>query len=144
MLGDMVISAYTNFHSTIGDAVSNAIVAGGGSSSTGGDKSWSIEQLLKNATKKAQSWGYLAIAVVGMVGLVFGIIKLVSNFMSKQGPTTPWITVAALIVIGGLVTFWGSSNLLSTIGQGASDSTKNLGESDGGSNYDKTNWQDNN
>ncbi|MFK0244588.1 hypothetical protein ACIQUM_07805 [Amycolatopsis azurea] len=90
---------------------------------------WDLTSFLENAKSQFQTWGGLALMLLGAVGLVWGGVLLLRKLMANPqtaGQQTSWVTIFLLIIVGGALA-GGGWELVSTVGSGGQKTIEELG-----------------
>lgn len=76
------------------------VVDSAGSSLVSADSSWSILNLLDNANSLGEAIAAGVIMLMGLIALVYGIVKAMIKLMSQQNQDS-WLKIGGAIIVGG-------------------------------------------
>lgn len=80
-----------------------------------GGNTWSITNILANATDLLQTWGSLIIFLLGIACIIVAAYKLFTGLASHGQKQTSWAVVIILFIVGGVFTFSGAQGAWSFV-----------------------------
>lgn len=88
---------------------------------------WSLENLLGNSFNAAKSIGGLLLALMGIIGVIWGGVLLLKKLMAGERDQTSVMKIIMLLVIGGAFAFGGTS-LIFDVARGSETTIRDIGE----------------
>ena len=88
---------------------------------------WDLKSFLENAAQYAKDAGGALLILMGVVGVVWGGVKLVRKLMGgQQAQQESWLMIGALIVVGGALAT-GGWTLMENVSSGGQTTIEDLG-----------------
>lgn len=87
---------------------------------------WDLGSFLKNATGTIETWGGLLLTLVGLIAVIYAVVKIVMGLASHGKKEVNWVVNIALLIIGGALSASGLSLALD-IAKGGEKTIKDLG-----------------
>lgn len=87
---------------------------------------WDLRSFFENAGDYARVIGGGFLALLGVIGVIYGGYLLIKKLMAGQQNQDSWVKIAALIIIGGALMATGA-NLIFTIARGGQRTIEDLG-----------------
>lgn len=89
------------------------------------DSQWSVLNLLENTRSFGALVGGSLIMLMGLVAVVYGVVKLLMKFMSDKDQGS-WFKIIAMILVGGAFLV-GGFNLAFSLAEGGKQTIDDLG-----------------